>query len=392
MSREPMLLDTARQVTPRALMGYAQGLGWQSVPNNRRPEIAVFHRPDSKLHQIIIPTDSNLADYGEAVLEAVSKLAAFEQRPVQEVLEHLLLPPADLLQFREVSPAAETGSLPFDHAVRLINGTRRLLLSVAHSVLVPQPYHPRLSRSEAEEFVNRCRLGQTERGSFVLNVACPLELPVTLPGMTEDPFARRVTNLLMDSLEALARALDTAAFDPTNASGLSANLCEALLLLRPAGDRASVSVSAWWSRALLPPSRQPSRRVQLSQEAFEVAEALAPRMRSQPKSRPARFFGFVDVLRGQPSSDDPHPSGEVDFTLFDDEQGEIHARGILSTTEYATALAAHAISEPVSFKAVLRRLPRISRLDAITNFQRPQFEGEQPESSSSSADTTDIPL
>ena len=50
-----------------------------------------------------------------------------------------------------------------------------MLLSEAHSVLVPQPYHPRMSRSEAEDFLSRCRLGQTDRGSFVLTVACPLD-------------------------------------------------------------------------------------------------------------------------------------------------------------------------------------------------------------------------
>jgi hypothetical protein len=35
----------------------------------------------------------------------------------------------------------------------MIDGVRKVLLSEAHSVLVPQPYHPRMSRSEAEEFV-----------------------------------------------------------------------------------------------------------------------------------------------------------------------------------------------------------------------------------------------
>lgn len=382
MSREQLPLEAARQVTPRALTGYAQGLGWQQVPDGKRPEIVVFHRPDSRLHQVIIPVDPSLADFGEAVTEAVRKLAEYEQRPASEVLEHLLLPPSDVLRFREMSPDAEAGNLPFDHAVRMINGTRRLLLSVAHSVLVPQAYHPRLSRSEAEEFVNRCRLGQTERGSFILNVACPLEPQLPLPGMEAEPFARQVTNLLMQSLEALARAADTAQadglLDPTRNPGLSANLCESLLLLRPSGDRSSLTVSAVWSRAFLPGTREPSREVQLAQVVFEVAEALAPRLRTAPTPRPSRFLGFVDVLSGQPSRDDLRPSGEVDFTLFDDEQGEVRARGVLNADDYATAAAAHLVSGVVAFKATLRRLPRISRLDNITDFERVEFGDEEP--------------
>jgi hypothetical protein len=388
MVREPLPLDLTRQVTPRALKGYAAALNWRLV-EGINGDVAVYHRPDSPAHQVIVPVDTTLADYDEAVAEAVRKLAAYERRPANEVLEHLLLPPADVLRFREISPDAEAGNLPFDHAVRMINGTRRLLLSAAHSVLVPQAYHQRLSRSEAEEFVNRCRLGQTERGSFVLNVACPLELQLALPGLAAEPFARRVTNLLMQSLDALARAADTARaddlLDQTRNPGISANLCESLLLLRPGGDRATLTVSATWSRALLPESREPARHVQLPQVVFEVAEAIAPRLRTAPVPRPARFLGFVDVLSGQPSRDDPRPSGEVDFTLFDDEQGEIRARGILDADDYATAAAAHLASDVVAFKATLRRLPRMSRVDNITDFKRVEFdEAEAPKDAGAS--------
>ncbi|HWG41364.1 MAG TPA: hypothetical protein VN688_01165 [Gemmataceae bacterium] len=373
MIRESLPLEMARQVTPRALRTYAESLGWKPVPNGKRPWIAIFHRPDSELHQILVPMDETLEDYGDMVGEVVRKLAEFEKLPAQAVLNHLLLPPADVLRFREVSPDAEAGHLPFEHAVGLINGTRRLLLSVAHSVLVPQPYHPRLSRSEAEEFIGRCRLGQTERGSFALTVSCPLELQLSLPGMGE-PFARQVTTLLMESLEALAQASDAPKgeelSDLARNPGLSANLCEALLMLRPSGDRASLTVSATWSRALLPSSRKPSRQVQLHQETFEMAEVLAPRMRSQPQPRPARFIGFVDALRGQPTSAEARPAGEVAFTLFDDAEGEIHARAQLTADDYASAGAAHLASGLVFFKGVLRRLPRGSWIDSITDFER----------------------
>lgn len=373
MVREPLPLELTRQVTPRALKGYATALNWRLV-EGVNGDVAVYHRPDSRAHQVIVPVDTTLVDYDEAVAEAVRKLAAYERRPATEVLGHLLLPPSDVLRFREFSPDAEAGSLPFDHAVRMINGARRLLLSAAHSVLVPQACHQRLSRSEAEEFVNRCRLGQTEHGSFVLNVACPLELQLTIPGLTAEPFARRVTNLLVKTLQALAHAADTTQaddlLDPTQNPGVSANLCESLLLLRPSGDRASLTISATWSRALLPESRESHRQVQLPQLVFDVAEAIAPRLRTAPVPRPARFFGFVDVLSGQPSRDDPRPSGEVDFTVFDDEQGEIRARGLLSADDYATAAAAHLDSAVVAFRAALRRLPRISRLDGIMDFER----------------------
>ena len=374
MTSDARLLESAVRVSPRALLGYAEGIGWRRVANRRPSEVAVLHRPDSTLHQIIIPTDPGLADYAEAARDAVERLAAFEKRPANEVLEHLLLPPADMLRFREVSQDAESGSLPFEHAARMIGGARRLLLSAAHSVLVPQPYHPRLSRSEAEEFLAKCRLGQTERGSFVLNVACPLNQAITLPGMEDEPFARKVTRLMIESVATLARTAESGRADELMdahlSPGISANLCESLLMLRPSGERSLLFISIAWSRVLLPEPTDRRREVQLTQEVFEIAEALAPRLRTNPAPRQTRFIGYVDALRGQPGQDDPRPRGEVDFTLFDEQEGEVHARGILDADQYAVAGAAHLASDAVSFRATLRWLPRTSRIEWISDFMR----------------------
>ena len=145
MTRDELPAETARLVTPRALKGYAEGLGWKRV-EGVNGSIAVYQNPKSPLRQMIVPLDEQFDDYGERTAEAIRKLAEYEKRPASEILNHLLLPPADLLRFREISSAAEAGDLPLDHAARLIDGTRRMLLSVAHSVVAPQPYHPRMSR------------------------------------------------------------------------------------------------------------------------------------------------------------------------------------------------------------------------------------------------------
>src|SRR3954466_5112150 len=109
-------------------------MGWQRG-EGAKWHIAVYHNPDAPLGQLIVPLDERLDDYGLRTAEAIQRLAEFEKRPAQEILNPPLLPPACLLLFREISPDAEAGNLPLDHAVRMIDGTRKLLLSEAHSVL-----------------------------------------------------------------------------------------------------------------------------------------------------------------------------------------------------------------------------------------------------------------
>src|SRR3954447_6375650 len=106
MSREPLPLGLARQVTPGALKSYAVGSNWELV-EGINGTITVYQRPDSRAHQVIIPVDETLSDYDEAVAEAVRKLAEYEKRSAHDLLQQLLLPPADVFEFGEISPEAE---------------------------------------------------------------------------------------------------------------------------------------------------------------------------------------------------------------------------------------------------------------------------------------------
>jgi hypothetical protein len=136
-----------------------------------------------------------------------------------------------------------------------------------------------------------------------------------------------------------------------------------------------VNISISWSRSLLPENRESRREAQLRQEVFDIAEVLAPRLRSVPEPRVDRFFGFVDELRGQPSRDDPRPSGEVRFTLFD--QGEeIRAKADLSPEDYAVASGAHLSNGFVSFKGIPERLPRLNRIKNVTDFAIVDLDGD----------------
>ena len=398
MLYEPVPLELAKQITPYALRNYARALGWVHIAQGD-PTIEVYHHPANKLRQLIIPLDEQFDDYAESVAEAVRKLAASENRPATEVLNHLLLPPADVLRFRESSNETENGTVTLDQASDLINGARRMLLSVAHSILHPQPYHPRLARSEAVQFVQSCRFGQTERGSFIMTLACPLNLVPALFDANR-PFARRVTENMMRSLEVIARVAENSSpIDWAAETGLSANFCEALLMLRPSGDRSSLSVSASWSKAISKPPSLAGSSVQLRQECFEVAEYLAPVLRSTPEPRQDTFVGFVDVLRGQPESDG-RPSGEVVFSIPLDATELVRAKADLDADDYHVAGEAHLATDPVYFRGFLIRAPRTNRIEKLSDFRRlsrrlwttrVQRTGREPRNSVSPTHATYLP-
>lgn len=387
MAPNDLPADLLGQVRSTELRRYALATGWKrnEAVNGR---VAVFQNPSSELDQLVVPVEGSDADaYAVLAGEVVRKLAEWEKRPAGEVLNDLLLPPADVLRFRTAGQEAASGSLPLEQTVQLLTGVRRLLLAVAHSVLTPQRYFPRLRRTEAEEFVGRCQVGQTERGSFTLAVACPLDLPPPGTLLFENPppvtpFPRRVTELLMRSLEELVQAADLERTDTLTDTarhpGLSANFCEALLLLRPSGDRSFLGVSSSWARVLPVDDarRRPRVEVELRQEAFAAAESLAPALRPDPSLREDRYIGFVEELRGQVVPGDTSPSGEVWLSVWD--SGDfVRARAYLTVAQYATANLAHMANDLIALKGVLRRSPRLREIESITEFGA--FHPNEPE-------------
>lgn len=363
---------TLLNVGPRALKRYAKALGWNEV-GAFGSGITAFSHPSHSTKQLLLPNVTDFDDYADVVRTAIQRLADFEQRSASEVLNHLLLPPADLLRFSEKSVDAEGGSLTLPHAISVLEGVYKMILAQAHSELSPKRVHLRMSRSEAESFTRQCRLGQTERGSFTLTVACPLPSPSGMLLIPDAMFSRRVTLGVVESLGAIARVADGGSFEDLSEESkypmLSANFCEALLMLRPDSgsslDYFMFDVS--WSRAFPPPIRYDRSSIRLDNECFDVAEHLAESFRLSPDSESGMFIGFVHAMKGQ-ADESGRVSGEVVFRLLQqDDPTSLLAKADLDAADYQIAGAAHLDGRAVACNAILLRGTRFSRLTEISD-------------------------
>ncbi len=278
--------ETVNRLDPVRVQEHARATGWRLESRLGRGRVAVYERPESRLEQVSIPLNRELTDFTLVMATAVAGMAQYENRVALDLLVELLFPPADLLRFAESSPAARAGNIPFDRGLALLSGMRKTLLAAACGVARPgQTFYPRMSLIEAEQFLQECRLGQTERGSFVLSVACPLgavtEPDKGIPLFDNIPFTRRVTTLLMRSLHQLAfhldrRDVDAVAHAADDEPILSANLCEGLLDFAPEGNDAFVRISATWSSELPITDDELPATVQLRREIFPLIEMLVP--------------------------------------------------------------------------------------------------------------------
>ena len=263
---------------------YVLQTGWLHQPELGHGLSSLFRRPELDLEQISIPLQQGASYYPRYMRDVLVYIAAWEKRPALELLYELLLPPADLLFFRESGSAVGSIDIPLDQGLNLLAGVRKLLLAAAHGVRHEELSHPNGSLAGAESFVRRCRLAQIGH-PFTVAVACPVNAVSDMNGSAQVPFSRRVTTLLMRSLQRMARVLEDDNLDESlhpvpGEPVISSDLWKGLLDITPEGDRWALTISVSWSRILPPPDAigLPSE-LRLGAETFDRLEALAERLR-----------------------------------------------------------------------------------------------------------------
>ncbi|MFO1044174.1 MAG: hypothetical protein U0941_20510 [Planctomycetaceae bacterium] len=368
------LVENVTRLSPRDVIGYAKARSWQQ--SGRTGGLIIFNRmePDS-LDQLLVPVDSSRPDFADRMRDAVERLMEFEKRSAANIVTDLMNYDADVLRFRVASSRAEKGTIPLFQAIDLLAGARQSLLAAAHSVLTPRKHHPKLSRTEAVQLLEACQLGKTEQRSFVVSITCPMRaVDQEQAGLEEPqlPFARRTTSLLTRALADLDQAIEEDRINSVidaETPIVSANLCEALLKMRPAeADGILEFIPSWAASEPIEPGPHALRRsIIFSNDEFERIEDIYRQLQPAEESLTRLWIAFVDELRGT-EGDAGAREGEVVLTIFDDDQ-LVRARATLSKEQYQTAYEAHNPTRPLMVRGHLNRGPRVSRLTQIAELR-----------------------
>lgn len=186
---------------------------------------------------------------------------------------------ADLVRIRLVSPRVGPGELPIGDGAELIQGARDMMLAAACATVDTKPnFGPRMPR-QATDYLDQVRLGQTERGSYVLTVISEITPPeqfALLPDHAahmDIPFERHVTTRLFTALgatlvaaeEVLTERADYAVFDDAVDAGVTANLCDAIASMGAGHAAARLQVNIAWA------SSRPATIVEPPSVSFEPA-------------------------------------------------------------------------------------------------------------------------
>lgn len=336
------------KIAPTELRDYFKAHGWTVLKEALADRLYVLSNVEYPRRQIVFPMDMTAPDYTESVEIAVSKLADLSGKAVGNVLSRVQSIKDDVLRLR-IFFNGNDNVLPLSFASALVQSTEKLLKAAACTVLRPRIHHPRLALNEANQFVNQARFGQTERGSYVIRVACPLhsmEAQGTLG--FDDPFVRQVTLSLYEALYQLSTAIEadtvTELVDSLKAESkplVSSNLCEAIGEMYDDQVNNSLDLGFDWSALRSVPNRISERPILIQQDYFSRVEEIRRELRSFELAQDEVFIGTVERLEGE-MGQDSRRSGNVVLSLLLPEEGEtVRARTVLSADDYQKADNAH---------------------------------------------------
>ncbi len=313
------MTEPGMAVDPAHLNGYLASMGWRREGTSRGALLWQLE-PDCTL---IVPERREFVDDDQLLIQAVRRLAAFEERPEPDVVLDISEPMVDS-QFYRMHPDTPSGTIPLPAGLTAVRAVHDLMRATAiMTEQGPQLLIEGRRSAVVDSFLRSVSLGSARPGSYVLTSRVPvggsapadadLQLDLLTAPLQETAGARdRLAG--REVVSALHRAVQVAHaiaarvlraqsqfsdFYDAVEQGLSANLCRALADLgsfgrrQPAGYRA-FEIGFAWARGM--PSEEPSDPVSFSENMVGLLARAGDELAEVARSGWARIVGRVETF------------------------------------------------------------------------------------------------
>ncbi|MDE0101242.1 MAG: hypothetical protein OXN89_02580 [Bryobacterales bacterium] len=348
----------ARTVALRAVHAYLCTHGWVRADDSDWATADVYLSPLDEREAAIVPASEEYADYGTRIYQIAEQIGRIEGRQRLAVLSDLSIAESDLVRVR-LSNAQPDNTVRLTDGAAVLEEAKNLLLAAACSAARPQRMYLAGRNKAAAEYLDGVRLGQTERGSYVINLLSPVAPSLHAQGtlFLLEPFERRVTRMLASGLRASRHAMDRVnrgvadigEFESRLSEGISANLCRSVARLTEAGKGLEVSVSWAMTR---PDHQEVGERVAVAFRPPDVAvlDEAARVLADRQERTDEEIQGYVSRL----ARDKTDPTGTANIKAFvDGKMASVQA--VFDSEDYGEITRAHEARLSVSLEGDLHR-------------------------------------
>lgn len=356
--------DAVAALRPLEVAAYLRATGWSHGEN--QGTFSVWTR-DNGL-EVIVPMSRDLRDFALRMGDILRTLEALEGRSQLDIYADLTTTSSDVIRVRAHEQESADGTVTLAEGVSLVRESMDMMAAAACATLSPKAVYRARRPLEVVDFLQGLRLGQTERGSFVVAIVSRVPptlatLPSNGQSLIAEPFERRVSYTLSESLLAARSAADVAAgsasfeaFEDGIRRGVNANLCDALVgMARHLGNAGALSIEITWARSRIPKTGVPSR-VTFPRDFVPVLEEAARLFKERSPLDEYEIQGVVERL------DRAEGSETGIATILAAFEGTYRKVAVqLQGTDYSYAIQSHERRIPLAVEGTL--VPRARSLE-----------------------------
>ncbi len=289
------------------LRTYLISRGWMDSGKwGERPITLFASEMQGRTWEILVPLRDTLGGYAENMADAISVLAAVEERSQLDVFNDLVATGADVVYLR--SPDHIGVRAPsIRQSSEMLSDAYKMLEAGARSVEKPRAIYRGKLSADVAEYLENVRPMPGYSASFDLMLRSPVPMGFdTQQDLGDDfqaPFSRLVTRKLAQSLQHTAQAVEQVVASDTldfftegiNA-GISANLCDSIADLARRAEGINIGIT--W--AGVRPTRAAESHFQFSPASADILFEAGRALRSKGVSFDETIRGLVVHLAKEP--------------------------------------------------------------------------------------------
>ncbi|MBF0463655.1 MAG: hypothetical protein HQK88_01270 [Nitrospirae bacterium] len=367
--------QTLLALKPLEIIAYLRSKGWQQSKINTGKWTTWVKDGD---FEAILPLNREFGDFALRMADILKTLEAVEERSQLEIVNDLLTSSADIIRLHIKDAESDDGTISIEAGAQIIKSSCDLIIAGACAAIEKREVFQTKKPTKAADYLKKVRMGQTERGSYVITVISRVPPVLSLQESErlfeiDEPFERQVTTTLVKAVaaanNAASNAVSTGSFEGFKSAvkeGVSANLCDAIYGIASEGQTSrDLEVNFSWSVSRPVNDATIKSKITFLSDSMPVFKEAARLFRAITTTRDDfELRGQVVKLERAEGA----PKGKVTIVGNVDEQ----PRNViidLEDNDYHKAVQAHDNQEIISCTGLLTREGRSYELHEPRNLR-----------------------
>lgn len=347
---------------------------WQKIDEWEKP-VSIWQANNHEQTQILLPESNVFKDYATSLWQALNVIAKVSQISLPNLIE--TVSGKDILKIRVMGEDVQKGHIPLADGKKLFSGIADLVENtVCKAIRQLKKPHNITRQAIIQNYLNQIELGQTEIGSYAVNVITPaLNLP---DGLWVDKHFIQQTLfnglheflLCINEMENDNDILPFLKFTESKQHLVNGKFCQALLNM--SSKQRDVEISFFNSSSSSQTSPMPPIVIQHNQWQFiHTAQRFFKGEEFMLKNR--LIVGEVTDLHREPTTNPingkPNDDLQWRITVLSIVHQKLRRISIaLNEADYKKALMAHNEKEQIQCRGDLLITPKRARLENLQQF------------------------